>query len=180
MRLPIILTDPWGLYRGDSAIVGPFSFFDRPTAWAPATAYVAGVVGSPTYLANSTVTYLGVSYTCTTAHTSGATFDAADWTADPPALGPPTDLTTLGTVLTSQVRQSPGKPVLLALDTSASNLAGGIVALSVAPADWDVLASKVSAGFDVQLSSADGTAVTTLVRGALQIMPDFTYTSYGD
>lgn len=49
--------------------------FSQPTPWAPSTAYIVFAPGYPA----SCVTYLGSTYVCTTAHTSGVTFDSSKW-----------------------------------------------------------------------------------------------------
>lgn len=177
MAWPVLL-DAIGLYRGDSRQLS-FEFHSPPPAWAPNTAYVAGTVGSGTYVAGSTVTFGGQYYTCTTAHTSGATFDKTAWTADGDAVGAGADLSGLGTLVAAAARQGPDKDVVLTLNTSASDLAAGVVAVTIAPGDWDPMAEYSQLSFDVEVSDAPRTMVTTVVRGSFVITQDFTHAAYG-
>lgn len=177
MAFPVAVGET-ALYRGDSRSLA-FELHEPPPVWAPATDYVAGVVGSQTYLAASTVTYAGTRYTCTTAHTSGDTFDKTKWVADPKALGALMDLSGLGTVVTCMARKAPDGAELIELDTGETDLAGGTVRIAIAPADWDTLAPYTALGFDVQVATSDGTGVTTLIAGTFAVTKDFTYTGYG-
>ena len=171
------------IVRGDSATF-EVAFHHEPPAWAPNTAYVTGVVGSGVYLADSTVSYAGTTYTCTAAHTSGAAFDASYWAKDPKAVGEPYDQTALGTVTTAMARLLPDGQVLITFDTSATDLAAGLVVVSVAAADWQAIGAQFPAaltiGFDVQVADAATPGrVTTIIAGSLAVDPDYTHAPYG-
>ena len=100
------------------------------------------------------------------AHTSGATFDATKWTADPKAVGAPWDLSQLGSVVTAQARKTANGTVILTLDTTASDLAGGVVSMAIAPSDWALIGGQfglaITLGFDAQIADSDGSRVTTV------------------
>jgi hypothetical protein len=88
------------------------------------------------------------------------------------------DLSAYGSVVTAQARKTADGTVLLTLDTSGSNLAGGIVAVGISPDDWEPIEATFSKGgklgFDVQ-ADADGSRVTTVVKGTFKVTADYTH-----
>lgn len=167
------------LYRGDTRSL-PFEFHAAPALWAPGVDYVAGNVGSAEYLANSSATYLNQRYTCTIPHTSGATFDISKWTLDSSAVGPLSDLTAFGTVVTCEVRKKPddASPITT-LSTFASDLQNGVLEVFISADDWNKLATFKVLGFDVEVATVDRSSVTTLLSGMFEIAKDYTHDTYG-
>ena len=151
------------LWRGDTRVFEHHFNEDAP-AWQPSTAYVVGVVGEGPigWVASSTVTFNGVTYTCTTAHTSGASFDASFWTADPAAVGAPIDIT--GWVFLSEYRVTTEDAAPTATDTNAiTNGPGGVLQRTLPHSEaaklvpgimtWDLQATKPDASVQTYLYS---------------------------
>lgn len=169
-----------GLYRGDDYVWTHF-LNDEPPDWEPATAYTVGdTTHDPgeVYVAFTTCTYRGVRYTCSTAHTSGATFDATMWTKDAEALGPETDISEY--VFLGQYRTS--------LETDATLLATDEFELVTDGTDGayrrllthdqsallipdEDAKPKGAVYWDLQATDGDGT-VKTLLRGRPIIVGD--------
>lgn len=139
------------LYRGDTRVFTHY-FNDDPADWATGIDYVVGEVGADTYTPLTTVTFEDVSYTCTTAHTSGATFDATMWTADPDALGPETDITDWTFLAQYRASTSPDEPVIAVDACVVTDGPGGVMVrtlthteaakLTTTPVYWDLEATK--------------------------------------
>lgn len=161
---------PFALYRGDTR-VWQHQLFDDPPEWAASTAYVVGVVGSQTYLANSTVTFAGVSYTCKTAHTSGAAFDPTMWTADPLAVGAPIDIT--GWTFLAQYRVTTEDATVLATETIAlTDPTHGIFTRTLSHAQSALITPPGPVAWDLQATKPDGTVKTYLFNDKVKLLGD--------
>lgn len=162
------------LYRGDTGGPWVHKFNDNPLDWQPATAYTVGDLAhdsTEVYVAHTTVTRDGVSYTCKTAHTSGSTFDATLWTKDVKALGPETDIT--GWTFLGQYRVSTDPAAeLLASDTcEITDGPGGEMTRTLSSAQAELLV--VSPVFwDLQATRADDTVKTFLKKDRLKVGGD--------
>jgi hypothetical protein len=166
-----------GLWRGDTDVTTHY-FNDDPPDWEASTAYTVGNTtheAGEVYVANTTCTYRGVPYTCTTAHTSGATFDATKWTEDEQALGPEmdisgceflaqyrTDRTTTGTLLAADTFEfaTDGTDGILVRTLSADQAA------LLVPAD-----GQTRVFWDLQFTFEDAT-VKTMLWGKPKILGD--------
>lgn len=163
-----------GVVRGDTGGPWVHKFNDAPPDWAASTAYTVGDTthaADEVYVALTTCTYQGTPYTCTTAHTSGATFDATMWTEDDAALGPATDIS-LWTFLGQYRETLELDAALLASDSfTISDGPGGILTrtldadeaegLTVTPVKWDLQATR-----------SDGTVKTYLKNYKLKVDGD--------
>ena len=168
-----------GLYRGDTAVFTHY-FNDDPPDWAASTAYTLGNVvheAGESYVANTTCTYLGKSYTCTTAHTSGATFDATKWEQDNQALGPATDFsdcTFLGQYRTDRTTTA----TLLASDSfDTTDADTGIIVRTLTATEAALLIPTSGKSgdrvyWDMQVTLADTTTVKTLLWSQPKILGD--------
>ena len=168
-----------GLYRGDTYVFTHY-FNDEPPDWAASTAYTLGNTiheAGESYVANTTCTHLGKTYTCTTAHTSGATFDATKWTEDAQALGPASDFsdcTFLGQYRTDRTTTG----TLLASDSfDTTDADTGIVVQTLTAAQCALLVpvsgkSGDRVYWDMQVTLSDDTTVKTLLWGRPKILGD--------
>jgi hypothetical protein len=167
----------FSLYRGDTR-VWEHHFFDAPPEWAASTDYVTGVVGSSTYLADSTVTYAGVTYTCVAAHTSGESFDASKWVKDAAAVGAPIDMTDWAFL--SQYRETTEDAVVLAEDECAvTDGPGGVMRRTLTHDQAMNLPASIAAGetsarvaWDLQATKPDGQVKTYLFNDAVKVGGD--------
>lgn len=168
-----------GLYRGDTYVFTHY-FNDEPPDWQPSTAYTVGNLeheAGEAYVAGTTCSHLGKTYTCTTAHTSGTAFDATKWTLDPLALGQASDFsdcTFLGQYRTDRTVDA----TLLASDTfDTTDAATGIVVRTLeadqcallVPADGK---SGSRVYWDMQVTLSDDTTVKTLLWGRPKVEGD--------
>lgn len=162
------------VYRGDTFGPDVHKFNDAPPDWTATTAYTVGDTthgATEVYVALTTCTYLGVAYTCTTAHTSGATFDATMWTADDAALGPETDITDW--VFLAQYRETTSPDAtLLASDTCVITDGPGGVMTRTLDADQSALLVVTPVKWDLQATKADDTVKTYLKNDKLKVGGD--------
>ena len=182
MGWPVKL-DPIPVWRNDRWS-RTWPFFNPPPDWMAAHAYVLGVLGSGEYLANSTVSFgtttdadgveTPVFYTCTSAHTSGASFDATKWTADPEAVGAPLDLTIYGDTVAGQIRKKQDDDPLASMDLDDSDLAAGEITAKFTAEMWTALDEEASVGFDIEIRSSSELPLTVLV-GKFSIAKDWTH-----
>lgn len=163
-----------GVVRGDTG--GPWihKFNDAPPDWAPSTDYTVGDMthaADEVYVAHTTCTYQGLPYTCTTAHTSGETFDETMWTRDDAALGPATDIS--GWTFLGQYRETLEVDAdLLASDSfEITDGPGGILKRTLDADESDGLV-VTPVKWDMQATRADGTVKTYLKNYNLKVDGD--------
>ena len=173
---PAGLTGPQGATGTASTVPGPqgpagatgttgATGSNGPAAWAGVTTWAASTaysVGPPA----SVVTYAGGTYVCTTAHTSGASFDASKWMqvaaagaqGVPGTAGPVGPVGPTGDITRVVAGPQPGVAYSLALSD-----AGEVVECTSASAVTITVALNATVAF------ATGTVIEVLQYGAGQI-----------